>query len=309
MGQGSSRVAGYEYAQLQRPSARKQERCRRIPSFVDRRGWMLTQVYGVPDGSLSQYPPTVYSIAEAEADLKACQAGQVLPHHKKVVVVEKVVGRGRDPREYTLTKYHGFERRELPTALQRLPYTKKNAQIDIATFQKTGRPYYFVDKVSFIVRDRKYGTVRNWRHKGFDDKYRYDVYDPLGAGQRIESLKTARVRQRIDVSRYKRRQTRSGQWVVDVPCSVAPYMCAPGEKTFTYDASGAGSRTNKAAKVVADRSAKLDRRRRQVEHSRKMDKLARRMKALNQSNPRNQERYRKLAAERNALRQAFRGSR
>lgn len=306
MGNTGSRAAGYEYAQVQRPSWLKQQRCRRIPTYADVRGWMLTQVYGVPDGGLDKYPPSVYSLDMAEADLKACQAGRTLPHHKKVVVVEKVVGRGKDPREYTLTRYHGFTRRELRTALERLPYSKKNAQIDIASYQKTGRPYYFVDRVSFTVRDRKYGTVRNWRHKGFEDKYRYDRYDPQATGQRLESLRSARVRHRIDVGKYKRRRTRSGQWVVDVPCSDAPYMCAPGEKTFTYDASGYGSATDKAAKALADRTAKLDKRRRQVEHSRQMERLAKRIKALNRSKPENQEAYRRLTQQRANLQKAFR---
>lgn len=298
-------MAGYAYAQIQRPSAAKQRRCLQKSRVQDTRGFMLRYVYGVPERNLDMYPPTVYSIEHAVADYEACRRGQDMPHFRKIVRVDKVVG-SKDPRVYALTQYHGFSKRDFEDGklLKLLPYTTKDAQIDISTYQKTGRPYYVVDKWTTTVRDPKRGTVRNWRHKGFDDRFRYDVYDPKAAGQRVGTLNRAAPKHRINVSRYPKRQTAAGQWVVNVPCTVMPAMCRRGESTFTYPAGAAGAASDKAAKVLANKQAKLNRRRSQVAHSKKMEQLSRRMKDLNKES----DKYKQLYRQRNNMRRAFRAA-
>lgn len=283
---------------LKHAGAFGQRRCAQKPAYAEPRGFALTAIYNVPPGMLNRYPPTVYSAQQAQEDIDACRRGRPLPHYKQVVRYNRISG-SRDPRVYALIKYHGYSRRDFddPRLLQLLPYSEKDAQIDISTYQTTGKPYYKVVKHTSTVIDPKRGSHRNWRHKGFDDKYKYSIHP---TDQKVRRLGD-RTGKKFDASKYP--LVRQGsQWVRQVPCAQLPAMCKPGDKYFPYvntanrtDGSG---RTAKAAEVLEARKRKIRNRKAQVEHSKKMDRLSRKMKALNKADPK----YQKLAQQRQALR-------
>lgn len=279
---------------LRRAGWGTQAKCQSKPRYADARGWALTTIYGVPENLLDRYPPTVYSVQQALEDIEACKKGANLPHFRQVVRYDKVVG-GRDPRVYALVKYHGYRASNFddPRVLQLLPYSEKDAQIDISYYQKRGRPYYTVIKHTSTVLDPKTGTVRDWRHRGFDNKYRYDVYDPKGAGARIEKL-GAKVKTRLDVSKYPKKKV-GGRWVRMVPCRELPAMCRPGDTVFPY--AGGDDKSNAVLNILEAKKRKIQERRAAVEHSRKMDQLTRRMQGLNK----NSDKYKALKAQRDAL--------
>jgi len=283
---------------LKHAGSRTQRKCQRRPRYVDACGWALTEIYGVPQSLLDKYPPTVYSVEQALQDIDACKAGRDLPHYRRVVRYDRVVG-AQDPRVYALMRYHGYTAANFQDGrlLQLLPYSAKDAQIDVAYYQKHGRPYYTVIKATSAVIDPKRGTVRDWRHRGFDNKYRYDAYDPKGAGARIERL-GGKVRAKLDVSQYPKKKV-GGLWVRMVPCSVMPAMCAPGQKDFPY--AGGDERSNRAIEVLEAKKEKIRRRRAEVDHSKKMEQLSRRMKGLNKES----NRYRTLKAQRDQLAQSL----
>lgn len=217
----------------------KQSKCLSKPAFAEPRGFALSVIYGVPQSQLNLYPPNVYSQQHAIADIEACKRGQVLPHHDRVVRVDKVVG-ARDPRVYALMKYHGYSKRDFndPRLLEILPYSAKNAQIDIATYAKTGRPYYTVVKHASLVLDPKRGTARNWRHHGFHDGYKYDLYDPAAEKQELRYLGNMPAA-RFDFAKYPRTNLGNGHAVHTVPCTSLPAtlrkaMCKPGDKSVPY---------------------------------------------------------------------------
>jgi len=280
-----------------------QRKCLSKPLYAEARGFALTTIYGVPQRLLDRYPPSVYSVQHAVEDIEACKLGRVLPHHKRVVRFDKVA-RGQDPRIYALTTYHGYKPRDFqdPKVLQLLPYTEKDAQIDISTFQKKGKPYYTVIRHTSTVLDPKRGTVRNWRHKGFENKYRYDLYDPTAAGQKLRRLGN-RTGSRFDASKYPLVEA-GGQRVRLVPCKVMPAMCKPGDTVFPFLEPGASEKTAKAAAYLEAKKRKVRARREQVEYSKQMNRLARRMKGLNaESN-----KYKQLAKRKEELRAARRAS-
>lgn len=225
---------------LQRAGFGTQAKCQAKPPIVDSRGWALTKIYGVPYSKLGMYPPTVYSLAMAEADIAACSAGRDLPYYDKVVRYDKI-SRGQDPRVYALTKYHGYTWADLADGqvLRLLPYSDKNAQIDISSYTRTGRPYYKVIKATSVVMDPKRGIVRDWRNKGFKDGYRYDQYDPRAERQEVGRLGDP-VRRRFDLSKY-RSEIRGGRKTYFIPCSEMPIMCRPGDREFPW--LGDGSNT------------------------------------------------------------------
>lgn len=296
-------------AMLRHAGSAAQRRCQSKPAYAEVRGFALTAIYGVPQRLLSMYPPTVYSAEQAAADIEACRAGRQLPHHRRVVRYDKVSG-GQDARIYALTTYHGYRARDFenPRTLQLLPYSEKDAQIDISAFQKTGKPYYRVIKQTSVVYDPKRGTARDWRDRGFDNRYRYSVHD---SGQKLRLLGD-RTGKRLDVSKYPRIQS-GGKWVRLVPCSAMPEMCRPGDKVFPYiddgraggkrGGRGAGGGGQAAAREAQNR--KKRERRQQVAHSKKMDQLTRKMQGLNRSDPK----YQELARRKKSLANSFRKGR
>lgn len=288
---GARKVMGHERAKLRllRPGWWTQGKCASKPEFVDSRGFALSTIYGVKD--LSKFPPTVYTLQMAQDDIKACAAGRDLVHYDKIVRYDKIV-KSRDPREYALRKYHGYAPSDFPAALGLLPYTAKNAQVNIAHFQRTGKPYYKVVKATSTVIDPKRGSVRDWRHDGFDNKYSYDVYDPAGQKQRIGRLGN-KAKLRFDASKYPLQKTRKGQYVRMVPCSVMPGMCAPGMKEFPYST---GYEKLEVAQRQAEAKRQKDLRKRALAtHSQKMSQLRRRLAAAEKNG--NSARAERLAAQ------------
>lgn len=282
---------------LRHAGTRGQRKCLAKPAYAEPRGFALTVIYGVPQRLLGRYPPSVYSVRQATEDIAACRAGRELPHYRQVVRYDRISG-AQDPRVYALTKYHGYTARDFedPKLLQLLPYTEKDAQIDISAFQKKGRPYYTVIKHTSTVLDPKRGTARNWRQRGFEDRYRYDLYDPTAAGQRVRQLGN-RTGARFDASKYPRIRS-GGQWVRLVPCKELPAMCRPGDKVFPFADSGGNGRTAKAAEYLEAKKRKVRERRARVEHSKKMDRLTRKMRGLDPES----DRYKALARQKKDLR-------
>lgn len=301
---GSKYRSQHEYGKLmlQRPGVFTRRKCASKPPYVDARGFALSVIYGVPNTQLSLYPPTVYSAQQAQEDIAACRAGRDLPHYSRVIRIDKVVG-SREPRQYALTKYHGYSPKNFRDGklLKLLPYSVKDAQIDIATFQKTGKPYYQVIKATSTVIDPKRGTVRNWRDRGFDNKYTYDPYDPAGQKQKLRKLGNA-VKRKVDVRKYPL-VTRGGRQVRMIPCGVMPVMCTKGQKEFPYvdvDAASQAAVAQLTAKQSKARSKELQRR-----YSAKMQQLQRRMQGLSPNDPK----YKRLADQMRMQQQAFRNGR
>jgi hypothetical protein len=284
-------------------------RCARKPKYVDDRGFALSVVYRVPQRLLDMYPPTVYSLEHARQDIAACAAGQPLPNAHRVVRFDRVT-RGMDPRVYALMQFHGYEPRDFQDGqlLQTLPYSVKDAQIDISSVVKTGRPYYVINRYTSRVMDPKRGQVRNWRHKGFYDGYQYNAYNPRAVTRQLGASRPAL---KFDPSKYPLVTGANGRWVRTIPCSVMPSMCRPGQEFFPYydgDGNGAGSSAKKGngAKALAlSKAKKAAQVALQQGHSRAMEQLRLRMKELNP----NSDNYRKLRAQRDKMRNEFRKAR
>lgn len=223
--------------QLKRPGRSRQKKCAAVPPYADMRGWALMEIYGVPRSKISMYPPYVYSIEQARDDIDACRLGQDLPHYQRVVRYEKIA-KGTDPRVYALTEFHGYTKKELRNGqvLSLLPYTEKDAQIDISEYTKRGRPYYKVVKHTSQVIDPKRGTVKNWRNKGFDNKHTYNYLDPRAKRQNVRRLGDI-VERRFDLSKY-RKETRAGRTIHFIPCRELPAMCRPGDAEFPWVGDG-----------------------------------------------------------------------
>jgi hypothetical protein len=281
--------------QLVKPSYGTQRKCQLKPAYVDPRGFALQAIYGVRD--LDMYPTSVYTLDMARQDIRACAMGRDLVHFARVVRYDKIARSDGNPRVYALRKYHGYTYEEIPTALRTLPYSIKDAQVDIATFQRTGRPYYKVVKQTSTVIDPKRQVVRNWRHKGFDNKFKYDVHNPAAKARRLGTLPEMR----FDVTKYPLKKLRSGQWGRMVPCAAVPTMCAPGMKEFPY-VTGQEKRDVEVG-LLRQRNTKRRLKNAQAAHSKKMEQLARRIKALNPST--NKNRINKMQTQRRALRNAF----
>lgn len=279
----------------------KQRRCASKPAYVDDRGFALATVYKVPSSMLAKYPPTVYTLEMARDDLRACASGRPPPHADRVIRYDLVARRGGegDARVFALKKYHGYSDLDFRDGklLQLLPYTEKDAQVNIATFAKKGRPYYTVVRATSQVLDPKRGQVRNWRHKGYDDKYRYDQYDPAGRGQSIKQL-GGKVLGKFDPSKYPQVKS-GGQWVRMVPCFEMPAMCRPGQTTFPY--TGGEEQSPGASAYGKSKESKSKLREALMGHSRAMDMVDRSMKGLSP----NSAQYRNLAARKQQMRLQF----
>lgn len=268
-------------AALQRPGILTRRKCQAKPRYVDSRGFALQEIYEIQGRQLDKYPPGVYSLEQAEQDIAACAAGKDLPHYRRVVRYDVIAG-DKDPRVYALMKYHRYTAAELAdgTVLKILPYSEKDAQIDITTFQKTGKPYYKVVKAISQVIDEKKKIVRDWRDKGFDNKYKYQAYDPRAEKARVAAL-GGPVRRKFDATKYPKKKV-GGRWVRIVPCTEFPSMCAKGDQTFTFLASNEksdafGSAMDaKAAKAAAQRQA--------IRHSQEQQALRRRIAAAKGKN-------------------------
>ena len=217
-----------------------QRKCTKFPRYADMRGWALTKIYGIPPSMLDKYPPSVYSADMARADIEACGLGRDLPHFRRVVRYDKVsrgfFGDPRNAREYALTKYHGYTRREVASALQFLPYTDKMAQVDISYHATHGRPYYKVVKHTSQVIDTKRGVYRNWRHRGFENRYKYDHLNTYG--DQVAKLNDT-PEHRFNKSKY-RHVTKNGVTTYFIPCHELPGMCHRGDKEFPWVESTPG---------------------------------------------------------------------
>lgn len=214
-----------------------QAKCRRgVPKRTDPRGWALYHIYGVPDDQLDMYPSTLYTLRMAFDDVRACATGRQLPQTRKVVRYDKI-SRG-DPITYALSRVHGLTPAEVALAKKGLPYTLKMAQIDISTYAKRGTSYYKVRLPGFQVIDKKTGIVRDYRDKGFENKYRYAYTDVDGSKMGVKKL-NADVERRLDLKRGVREgryglKMRGGRPTYEIPCADFPAMCDRGDKTFFH---------------------------------------------------------------------------
>ena len=285
--------------QLVRPDYSTRGRCANKPAYTDARGFALQVIYRVPN--LNSVPPSVYSQAMAEEDIRACAAGRDLVHASRVVRYDKIAGKGSDPRWHALRTYHGYTDAEIPQALRVLPYSPKMAQVDISSFQQTGQPYYRVIKQTSTVINAKRQVVRNWRSQGFDDKFKYDVYDPRGPEKRLG----AKPEMRFDVTKYPIRKLKSGQLGRMIPCAAMPSMCAPGMTEFPHVTGQERDEVErKRLENLRNRNA---RRKAQSLLNKKMSQLQRRIKGA--ENAKNTNKLGRLTAQRNQLRTAFNAAR
>jgi hypothetical protein len=275
------------------PAWTTRRRCAAKPPYAEPRGFALTTVYGVPPGLLNRYPPHVYDSRQAAEDIAACAAGRRPPHAARVVRFDKIAG--GDLRAYALKAYHGYTAADLrdPRTLQLLPYTDKDAQVDIAYFRRHRRPYYRVVKQTSQVLDPKRGTARDWRHHGYRNGYRYGLTET--PAKRLGG----RVKRKFDASKYPRVRGAGGRgWVHLVPCAELPAMCRPGDTVFPYAAEGESG----AAEHALARARKLRARQAQAAHSRRMQALAEKLRGLDPGSAQ----HAKVRAKRDALRRAFR---
>lgn len=290
---------------LRAPGAGLRRRCLAKREYEEPRGFVLTRVYGVPEKLLGMYPPDVYSLKHALEDLEDCREGRELRHYRRVVRFDRVVkardlgedALARKARVYALTRFHGYEKRDFRggRVLEVLPYSVKDAQVDIAYYQKHGRPYYTVIKETSTVLDPKRGSVRDWRHKGFENGYTYDVHDPRAERQRVRQLGVAKLR--FDPKKYPL-QRLGMQWVRMVPCAEAPSMCKPGDRAFPYlDAPG------KSNALAFAKNAKRREKEARVAHQKRMAELKRRLEGVTG------EAAKKLRAKREKARAEFRAKR
>lgn len=239
LGGGTKVARPGRVAHTYRPGAWTRFKCRRVPAYADVRGWVLTNVYGVPPRLLSMYPPNVYSLEMARADLDMCKLGQPLRYFDRVVRVDRAAGRDASRwKAYALTRYHGY-RPDEKAAMNSLPYSTKDAQIDIAYFQRHGRPYFQVNKYRSEVYDPKRGFLRDWRYNGFSDGY---TYSPT-AGAKAQRFLSDRMPKKFKKKDYPLAQLPSGQYVRKIPCAVvgAAY-CRPGQSEYLLPVSRAHAR-------------------------------------------------------------------
>lgn len=249
------------YRALQQVSVLTRRRCAAKPAYVDDRGFALTTIYGIKPDKLGMYPPAVYSLDMAREDVRLCAQGRPLRWSSKVIKYDKVAGR-QDPRVYALMKFHGYTPAELAdgSVLRMLPYSEKDAQIDISTFAKKGRKYYTVIKPLLQVVDPKKLMLRDWRDKGFDDKYRYSPYNPRGKEGKVKTLWNApESKYGATLDKYPL-QKYGGKWVRMVKCRDIPDICPPGllpDDVFPYANSRVRKRDPKdrAPSVESQRAA------------------------------------------------------
>lgn len=291
-------------AMLQRPGYLTQRRClaKDKTPWVDDRGWALTQIYGVPARLLDMYPPKVYSLDQARQDIQACQQGRDLPHRLRVVRFDRMAG-SKDLRVYALTKLHGFTARELRDrrVLQQLPYSTKDAQIDVTYHARHGKPFYVVDKwPALAVRTSNGRILRTALDKGYRNDYKYNPYDPRASVGSVTDF----VKRKVDLSKYPPVVV-GGRLVHKVPCAAMPRgFCGPSDQVYTVIAEAG------AVQAAGGPAAAVQRTKRQLtgeklllqRHAAQMGNIKKRMAGLRQGSPQ----FAKLAANRQALRAALR---
>ena len=200
-------------------------KCSKIPAYADRRVWVLKNLYKVHD--IDEFPPQVYSIRDAEADISDCIAGHRLRYSYKIVSTKRLEAiKGKDLRRYALQKYHGYPETIDQRSIEILPYSKQNAAIDVRYYKKYRQPYFIVDKVTSTVRSRDGKIMRQPGQKGTEVKYLYDRANMAKKGK-FEAGK-----KKYDVRKYPIQSFKNGSVGRVIPCSVDPSMCTPGQQTF-----------------------------------------------------------------------------
>ena len=200
-------------------------KCSKIPAYADRRVWVLKNLYKVHD--IDEFPPQVYSIRDAEADISDCIAGHRLRYSYKIVSTKRLEAiKGKDLRRYALQKYHGYPETIDQRSIEILPYSKQNAAIDVRYYKKYRQPYFIVDKVTSTVRSRDGKIMRQPGQKGTEVKYSYDRADMAKKGK-FEAGK-----KKYDVRKFPLQTMKDGSVGRVIPCSVDPSMCTPGQQTF-----------------------------------------------------------------------------
>ena len=200
-------------------------KCSKIPAYADRRVWVLKNLYKVHD--IDEFPPQVYSIRDAEADISDSIAGHRLRYSYKIVSTKRLEAiKGKDLRRYALQKYHGYPETIDQRSIEILPYSKQNAAIDVRYYKKYRQPYFIVDKVTSTVRSRDGKIMRQPGQKGTEVKYLYDRANMAKKGK-FEAGK-----KKYDVRKYPIQSFKNGSVGRVIPCSVDPSMCTPGQQTF-----------------------------------------------------------------------------
>lgn len=204
----------------------KSSKCARIPQYADRRVWVLQNLYKIKD--INEFPPQVYSLRDAEADISDCIAGHRLRYSYKVVSTKRLEAiKGKDLRRYALQKFHGYPELINQRSIEFLPYSKQNAATDVRYYKKYRMPYFIVDKVTGTVRSRDGKIMRQPGQKGSEVKYKYDRADMTKKGK-FEAGK-----KKYDVRKYPLQSMKDGSIGRVIPCSVDPTMCVvPGQSTF-----------------------------------------------------------------------------
>ncbi|AGE59985.1 hypothetical protein ATCVWI0606_102L [Acanthocystis turfacea Chlorella virus WI0606] len=241
----------------------RRSKCSKIPQYVDRRAWVLKELYKVKD--INEFPPQKYSLADAEADIKACVGGYRLPSSWKVTSVKKVESmKGQDLRAYALKKYHGYGPNEVTTrTIALLPYSKEDAITDYKYYKKYGQPYFIIDRLQSTVRSRDGKISRAPGQKGTSLNYKYDV------AQMDKKGKFA-AKKKYDVTQYPLQTMKDGSVGRVIPCSVDPSMCKQGMTTFV---SRNVSNILKRAAQINAKSKKQNLRMAQTTHARKIAAL------------------------------------
>ncbi|AGE56862.1 hypothetical protein ATCVNEJV3_109L [Acanthocystis turfacea Chlorella virus NE-JV-3] len=241
----------------------RRSKCSKIPQYVDRRAWVLKELYKVKD--INEFPPQKYSLADAEADIKACVGGYRLPSSWKVTSVKKVESmKGQDLRAYALKKYHGYGPNEVTTrTIALLPYSKEDAVTDYKYYKKYGQPYFIIDRLQSTVRSRDGKISRAPGQKGTSLNYKYDV------AQMDKKGKFA-AKKKYDVTQYPLQTMKDGSVGRVIPCSVDPSMCKQGMTTFV---SRNVSNILKRAAQINAKSKKQNLRMAQTTHARKIAAL------------------------------------
>ncbi|AGE49048.1 hypothetical protein ATCVBr0604L_101L [Acanthocystis turfacea Chlorella virus Br0604L] len=241
----------------------RRSKCSKIPPYVDRRAWALKEIYKVND--INEFPPQKYSLADAEADIKACIGGYRLPSSWKVTSVKKVESmKGQDLRAYALKKYHGYGPNEVTTrTIALLPYSKEDAITDYKYYKKYGQPYFIIDRLQSTVRSRDGKISRAPGQKGTSLNYKYDV------AQMDKKGKFA-AKKKYDVTKYPLQTMKDGSVGRVIPCSVDPSMCKQGMTTFV---SRNVSNVLKRAALVNAKSKKQELRIARATHARKIAAL------------------------------------
>ncbi|APC25849.1 hypothetical protein BST79_gp336 [Only Syngen Nebraska virus 5] len=236
-------------------------KCSKVPQYADRRAWALKELYGIKN--LNEFPPQVYSLADANDDIADCAKGYRLRHSYKVVSTSKLEQRiGKDPRIYALRKYHGYTDVP-PRVLAILPYSKQDAVRDISYYKKYRTPYFTIDRLTSTVRSKDGKITRSPGQKGTTLDYKYNrtkinQKGKFGAGKKYDPRK------------YPLQSMKDGSVGRVIPCSVDPSMCTPGQTTFV---SRDVSNVLKRAAVVNAKSKKQSIRTLQTTHAKKIQAL------------------------------------